>query len=488
MKVLWICNIMLPVIAQHLGMEASNKEGWLSGLSEILLERHEENKIELHVAYPVADEKAAYEDDGFRKIELPQIAEGAVLYAHGFYEDIAHAEAYDEALEERLSKIIKRVEPDVIHCFGTEFAHSLAVARCCEQPERLLIGIQGLCSVIAKAYMADLPREVQCRRTFRDRLKQDSIMQQQEKFAMRGEREKEIVRLAGNITGRTHFDRYYTGQWNPSAGYFPMNETLRSCFYEGQWKRENCQPHTIFLSQGDYPLKGLHYLIMAAGKLQEAYPDIQIKVAGNSIVNYSSIKDKIKISAYGAYLRSLMKKYGLQDRVHFLGRLTASEMKEQYLQCGLFVCCSSNENSPNSLGEAMLLGVPCVAADVGGISTIFTHGEDGILYEGFCLEEDSASKSAMDVEKCKKDENNKRYYKAAFLKKDKMPEENAEETPLKRNVSNLRQAIVQMWENPEKMEEYCKNARKHARKTHDKEANYQKMTEIYAKIAAGREE
>ena len=29
MKVLWVCNIMLPVIAEALHKEASNKEGWL---------------------------------------------------------------------------------------------------------------------------------------------------------------------------------------------------------------------------------------------------------------------------------------------------------------------------------------------------------------------------------------------------------------------------------------------------------------------------
>ena len=32
MRVLWVCNIMLPVIAEALHREASNKEGWLSGL------------------------------------------------------------------------------------------------------------------------------------------------------------------------------------------------------------------------------------------------------------------------------------------------------------------------------------------------------------------------------------------------------------------------------------------------------------------------
>ena len=28
MKVLWLCNIMLPAVAEHFHRESSNKEGW----------------------------------------------------------------------------------------------------------------------------------------------------------------------------------------------------------------------------------------------------------------------------------------------------------------------------------------------------------------------------------------------------------------------------------------------------------------------------
>ena len=479
MKVLWVCNIMLPIIAEKLGVEGSNKEGWLSGLCDVLLERREENGIELHVAYPVANVPEGRKFD-YHKIELPRFGENAVLHAYGFCEDVANAEKYDEGLEERLAGIIEKVQPDVIHCFGTEFAHTLAVARCCEQPEKLLVGIQGICHEIAKAYMADLPEDIQNKVTFRDWLKKDSIRQQQQKFVLRGEREQEILRLVGNITGRTDFDREYSRKINPNACYFTMNETLRANFYEGQWKKENCEPHTIFISQGDYPLKGLHYLLMAAGRLQEQYTDLKIKIAGNSLVNYKTLKDKLKISAYGSYLRSLIKEYHLENKVHFLGKLTAEQMKEQYLSSGLFVCCSSNENSPNSLGEAMLLGVPCIAADVGGISTIFTGGKDGILYKGFCLNNGT-------------EENNKCYSKTilkdeglGFGNTDGEKQEKSTRTSgLQRNVENLQKAIEEMWDNPEATLGYCQNARKHARKTHDKEENYQKMTEIYAKIASG---
>ena len=89
----------------------------------------------------------------------------------------------------------------------------------------------------------------------------------------------------------------------------------------------------------------------------------------------------IKIASYGKYLKELMEKHGIQDKVIYLGNLNAEEMKEQFLKCNVFVSCSTMENSPNSVGEAMLLGVPVVASDVGGVSNLLTDMEEGILYE-----------------------------------------------------------------------------------------------------------
>ena len=36
MKVLWLCNMMLPVIAGHMGQEGTNKEGWGSGTAAVI--------------------------------------------------------------------------------------------------------------------------------------------------------------------------------------------------------------------------------------------------------------------------------------------------------------------------------------------------------------------------------------------------------------------------------------------------------------------
>lgn len=47
-------------------------------------------------------------------------------------------------------------------------------------------------------------------------------------------------------------------------------------------------------------------------------------------------------------------------------------MIEQYLKAHIFVCPSSVENSPNSLGEAQLLGVPCIGSIAGGIPSMLS--------------------------------------------------------------------------------------------------------------------
>lgn len=441
-----MCNMMLPVVGEHLGLETSNKEGWLSGLLEQVMgdEKHYEEgedahkAISLALAFPVGRNLLP---EGQELLQGTLEVQGKALEYYGFYENTEHPECYDETLEHSLKQIIAICRPDVVHIFGTEYPHTLAMTRAYNCPERTLIGVQGLCSMIAEAYLADLPERVVRSKTLRDVLKQDSIRQQQEKFALRGKNEIEAILNVGHITGRTHWDREQTTKWNPTAVYHEMNETLRSPFYTGQWQKEQAEPGAIFVSQGDYPLKGLHYMLLAMPMIREHYPEAKIYVAGNSIIRDGDWKERLKISAYGNYLKKLIKELDLQDRVSFLGKLSAEQMKEQYLKSSAYVCCSTVENSPNSLGEAMLLGVPCVAADVGGVSSLLIHGVDGILYQGF------DAKQAGELEEI---------------------------------AGNLAKAILALWGNSEISVTYCENARVHAKITHDGRANYEKLMEIYA--------
>lgn len=440
MRILWICNIMLPMVAEHLGLEASNKEGWLTGLADTILKNQEDNHIRLAVAFPVQTPLQE------RRMVIPvkDVEHGLTCYS--FTEDLVHPENYPMDLEGQLREIVKEWKPDVVHCFGTEYPHALAITRVCPK-EKILIGIQGICTLCAEKYLADLPQRVVRRVTFRDRVKKDSILTQQDKFRKRGAREVEIIKNAKHITGRTWLDKQFTSQTNEKVLYHFMNETLRSNFYEGAWDLEKCEQYSIFVSQGDYPLKGLHYVLKAMPAILKKYPQAKVYVAGNSISNYKTLKDKLKISSYGKYIRELIKSNKLKGKVVFLGKMTAAEMKEQYLKSHLFVCASTIENSPNSLGEAMLLGVPCVTADVGGVASVFNNELDGLSYPGFGAEEYAAE---------------------------------ADKEAAQANM--LAKTVIRMWDSPEEIKNYTEQAKAHAKRNYDGQTNYRRLLEIYNEI------
>ena len=71
---------------------------------------------------------------------------------------------------------------------------------------------------------------------------------------------------------------------------------------------------------------------------------------------------------------------GVTEKVHFLGQLSEEQMIAEYMNAHVFVCPSAIENSPNSVGEAQLLGTPVVASYVGGTMDMVKDGETGFLY------------------------------------------------------------------------------------------------------------
>ena len=363
MKILWITNILLPPACEELGIPANVVGGWMHSSAKMLVEGI---GVDLAVA-------TIYSGRELKVINKDNITYYLLPSNRPIIE-------YNKYLERYWVEIKDSFSPDVIHIHGTEFPLGLSYINACGE-DRVVISIQGLVSVISQYYLAGIrKKEIIKNISFRDLIKRDNIFQQQRKMAQRGELEREYIRTTKHIIGRTSWDKAHAFALNPEVKYHFCNETLRDVFYENKWSYDRCEKHTLFLSQAGYPIKGLHQLLKAVPYILREFPDFKIYIAGSDITSTKSFRDRIKISGYGKYIKSLIKKYKLEDKVFFTGFLNEEQICKQYLKANLFVCPSAIENSPNSLGEAQLLGMPFLSSYVGGAPDMVNDISTDLLY------------------------------------------------------------------------------------------------------------
>ena len=284
---------------------------------------------------------------------------------------------YDPGVENYLKVVNRDFKPDIVHIHGSESGHSLAQLRACGS-EKTVVSIQGLVHFYTDFYFGGLSeREVNKSRTIRDIIRCDSLVDQQQRMEKRALLEIELLKEVKHVIGRTSWDRACVWALNPLASYHFCNETLRDRFYEDKWSYDKCRKHTVFLSQGHNPLKGMHQVIKALPLILREYPDTKVYVAGS---NFFSGVPFWRKNGYAQYIGKLIEKHSVSGKVHFLGELSELQMVEQYQQAHVFVCPSAIENSPNSIGEAQLLGTPVVSSYVGGTMDMVKDNETGFLY------------------------------------------------------------------------------------------------------------
>ena len=76
-------------------------------------------------------------------------------------------------------------------------------------------------------------------------------------------------------------------------------------------------------------------------------------------------------------LAQLVNRYHLSDRIQMPG--FCEDIFSMLSTAHLFVLPSLHESSPNALIEAMGIGLPCIASNVGGVLDLIDHQENGLL-------------------------------------------------------------------------------------------------------------
>jgi glycosyltransferase involved in cell wall biosynthesis len=186
----------------------------------------------------------------------------------------------------------------------------------------------------------------------------------------RAAREGQIMRSASHFIGRTDWDRAVLAILNPEAHYYHCDEVVRPEFYAAQWQPKGHTGVRIYSTSSALMGKGTECLLEALSILRrQGMSDIRLRVAG--------VYDG---SEPAAIYRRAARRRGVERMVDWLGRIDAAEIAAELLAADVFAYPSHADNSPNSLVEAMLVGVPCVASWVGGIPTLMKHEREGLLF------------------------------------------------------------------------------------------------------------
>ncbi len=184
-----------------------------------------------------------------------------------------------------------------------------------------------------------------------------------------------LIRLIHSITSLnfTFADQvspvcYYNKRWETRFG---VPEEKIKVIYNGIDKNvfteakdvHNINPTVVSVARID-PIKDIKTLIKAADKVKKNIPNVKFIIYGS-----------VSVPEYYEECLDLVEKLDLKDTFIFAGH--TNNMAAAYQSGDVFVLSSISEAFPYSVVEAMMVGKPVVATDVGGVREAL--GNTGIL-------------------------------------------------------------------------------------------------------------
>ena len=168
--------------------------------------------------------------------------------------------------------------------------------------------------------------------------------------------------------GRTEWDKNLINLFNPNAIYFHCEEALRDSFMNNgkRWNLQKSDKVKIISVISNPWYKGVD-LILKTAQLLKRFTDLDFEwqVYGVRDIRFYEHKYKIKAT---------------DTNVKIIGTASEERLVNALCSATCYVHPSYIDNSPNSLCEAQVLGLPVLATYVGGITSLVRNGETGILF------------------------------------------------------------------------------------------------------------
>lgn len=355
MRILWFINN--PIRKNKISNQY-NGGGWMSSLMEVIAQIE---NIQLNVCFIEGNE---YKREVANKINIYSVpnAESGIYkklikylpFGHSRYVSKVEAHYVDN-----FNRVIEDCNPDIIHIFGSESYFGL-IAEIVNLP--VVIHIQGILNPYLNAFLPPFvswqlymfsflsPRYILNRYCDMCNIKDGAI------------REKRILRKVNYFMGRTEWDKRIINVYNPQAKYFYCSEILRQPFYREVVRviPNNLKIVTV-ISKPLY--KGFDLVLKTCKLLCEEYNlGFEWHVFGNIDTKY--------------YQKAIRSNF---ENIILRGVVDAEKIVNEISSATLYFHSSYIDNSPNTISEAMILGVPVIATNVGGIGSLIEDGKNGFL-------------------------------------------------------------------------------------------------------------
>ena len=268
-----------------------------------------------------------------------------------------------------IKKVVDDFNPDIIQTFGTENPFGLIIPHL-NKP--VIMHIQGFLLVGERKYFTGISRCEQFRYTsLKDLLIMRGSYNGFFTFRKRAKIEEKVIASCNYFMGRTDFDKRIISLLSPKSTYYHCEEFIRKEFFEKQWNFPLRNEIKCISILNGTTYKGIDLLVESSMILKKHTKfTFRFKVCGVSLND-----EFVKI------LKKKYKKMASFENIEFLGKLTAAEIVTQLCDSNFYVHPSYMENSPNSICEAMVLGMPIVATNVGGLDSLITDKIEGLLVQ-----------------------------------------------------------------------------------------------------------
>ena len=333
-----------------------NGVGWVASLQKLVMKSDD---IESGVAF-IANEKS------------DKIVQNGVTYYpmniyNNFFKKLDHFIFFEKYFQKELQYFLKVVEdfkPDVIHVCGSEGGFGLLSSKV-NVP--VVLHIQGIINPYVNAWFpAGMNKYsyIWGQKTKLRKLIIDYRIYQLNKLL--GKRESVILAGCKNYLGRTEWDRRVSQLYSPDSTYYHVEEVLRDSFYNSEKWRVQSRKKKIIISTISTPLyKGADFILKTAALLKQfGEEEFEWRVFGVHDIRLAEKITGIKASDVSVI------PYGVASE---------EQLVTELLNADLYFHSSYIDNSPNSVCEAQLLGLPVIAANVGGVSSLITDRETGFL-------------------------------------------------------------------------------------------------------------